>query len=70
MTSGFQRAVGLFALVALLALSMGFILEKARIGTPAPGVPAVGQPVRPGDAAKPGTTDPAYDRSDIVLSQG
>jgi hypothetical protein len=48
---------------------MGFILEKARIGTPAPGVPAVGQPVRPGDAAKPVTVDP-YDRSDLVLSQG
>jgi len=39
MTRGFQRAIGLFA---LMALGMGLVLERARIGTPAPSVPAAG----------------------------
>ena len=69
MTNGFPRAIGLFALVALLALSMGYILEKARIGTPASGVPEASQPAGPGDATKPGPAEP-YDRSDLLLSLG
>jgi len=70
MTNGFQRAIGLFALVALLALGMGYILEKGRLGTPASGVPEAGPPASPGDATKPGPAEPTYDRSDLVLSLG
>jgi len=70
MTNGFQRAIGLFALVTLLALGMGYLFERASIGTPAPSAPAASEPARPGDAAKPATTDTDYDRSDLVLSLG
>jgi hypothetical protein len=70
MTSGLQRVIGLFALVTLMALGMGFVLEKARIGPPERGVPAASQPAGSGDPAKPGTPDQDYDRSDIVLSLG
>ena len=70
MTSGFRRAIGLFALVTLLALGMGYVLEKASIGTPAPGGPAAGQPVRPGDVTQPRPADTDYDRSDLVLTFG
>jgi hypothetical protein len=70
MTSGLQKAIGLFALVTVLALGVGYILEKAAVHTPAPGGPAVSEPTRPGDAGKPGTIEPEYDRSDLVLSLG
>ena len=70
MTSGLQQAIGLFALVTLLALGVGYVLEKAAISPPAPGVPAASEPAKPGDAAKPGTSEPEYDRSDLVLSLG
>jgi hypothetical protein len=70
MTSGLQQAIGIFALVTLLALGVGYVLEKATLSAPEPGAPAASQPAKPGDAAKPGTTEPEYDRSDLVLSQG
>jgi hypothetical protein len=49
---------------------VGYVLEKAAISTPTRGVPAVSEPARPGDSAKPGTIEPEYDRSDLVLSLG
>jgi hypothetical protein len=70
MKSGLQLAIGLFALVTLLALGVGYVLEKAAINTPTRGVPAASEPARPGDSAKPGTIEPEYDRSDLVLSLG
>jgi hypothetical protein len=70
MTSGLHRTIGLLALVTLLALGVGYILEKPTTGTPALGAPAAAQPARPGDAAKPAPVDATDDRSDLILIQG
>ena len=63
------RTVG-FGLVILLALSTGWIVERAvRFSHPRAGA-ATSEPAKPKDAVRPTATDQEYDRSDLILSRG
>ena len=73
--------IGLGVLVMVLALSTGWIVERAIRGSHSlggaairgsqpDGGAAVGQPAKPIDGVRPAATDQDYDRSDLLLSQG
>jgi hypothetical protein len=76
-----RRRVGLRVLVVFLALGTGWLLERAIRGPHALGGAPIGEPRSNGGAAtgapappsggvRPASTEPEYDRSDLILSQG
>jgi hypothetical protein len=76
-----RRAIGFGVLVMLLALGTRWIVERAIRGSHALGGAAIrgshsdggaatGEPAKPNDGVRPAATDPEYDRSDLILSQG
>jgi hypothetical protein len=78
MTTTARRTIGFSVLVMLLALSMGWIVERAHApqagggirGSQSDGGAAASQPAPASDAVRPAATDPDSDRSDLLLSQG
>ncbi|OLC63566.1 MAG: hypothetical protein AUH76_05965 [Candidatus Rokubacteria bacterium 13_1_40CM_4_67_11] len=78
-----RRTIGLSAFTMLIVLGTGWTLEKASSNSHTQGGAAVSEPAKASDAAaapvsrepldvQPAATDssPAYDRSDLLLSQG
>jgi hypothetical protein len=59
-----------FALVMLLVLGTGWVVEKTMRGVHSHGNAATGEPAKPNDAVRPAATDQELDRSDLILSQG
>ena len=70
-----RRMIG-FALVVLLALGTGWVVEKAirgphsHDGAATANDGAATEPAKPNDSVRPAATDQDYDRSDLILSQG
>ena len=64
-----RRTIG-FALVVLLALGTGWVVEKAIRGPHSHDGAATGEPAKLNDSVRPAATDQDYDRSDLILSQG
>lgn len=78
-----RRTIGLSAFVILVVLGTGWALEKTHGNSQRQGGAVVSEPAKASDAVttplsrepldvQPAATDssPAYDRSDLILSQG
>ena len=80
MTTTARRTIGFSVLVMLLALSTGWIVDRALHGTHSGGAgirgsqsdagAAAGEAAPTSDAVRPAATDQDSDRSDLLLSQG
>jgi hypothetical protein len=80
MTTTARRTIGFSVLVMLLALSTGWIVDRALHGThpggagirgsQSAGDAAAGDPAPATDAVRPAATEQDFDRSDLLLSLG
>jgi hypothetical protein len=59
-----------FALVMLLVLGTGWVVEKTIRGPRPHGAATTGEFAKPSEPERPAATDQEYDRSDLLLSQG
>jgi hypothetical protein len=80
MTTTTRQMISFSVLVLLLALSTGWIVERAIHathpggagirGSQSDGGAAASEPAPASDAVRPAATGPEYDRSDLLLTQG